>query len=89
MSNHKQKTHLNLDTIQEARRAADQRTTGKGELGDGVVATFVQHTRTVGNAAATLELLGNQRVVLELLKMRAGRGKQERKIRSDELSSKE
>jgi hypothetical protein len=62
------KTHLDLDSVQEAGRAAHQRAAGEGELGDRVVAALVQHARAVRDALAALELLGHRGVVLPALR---------------------
>ena len=63
---------LDLGHVEEARRAADQRATGEVQLGDRLVAALVQRTRTVREALAALEHLGEEGVVLHPLELLEG-----------------
>lgn len=49
-------SYFDLHGVQEARRASNERSSGEGQLRDGVVAALVEAASTVGDAGAALEM---------------------------------
>ena len=60
---------LDAREIDEARRAADQRPAGEGQLGHGLPAARGNRARAVGQAFAALEHVADHRMGLELLEL--------------------
>jgi hypothetical protein len=60
-------TALDARHVHEARRAADQRTAGEGELRHGLIAAFGNRSRAIGEAFAALQHIADHRMLLEAL----------------------